>query len=179
MTELPAKRGVTSDAVDLLASATHTDVNPAERGPRPSAITGGAILVWLRALGGLLWLAGFARALPEVAHDIDLSRDEQDLLLGIVVTVDLAWVILLAVMAWLVLLGSNAARMLVMAGTTLSITAAALAYFSSGEEITVRTTLLTLTLDILILLALSSKDARAWSRGRRRSRRKGGSESQV
>lgn len=177
MTEFPEKRGAASDAFDLLASATHTDANPTVRGPRPPALTGGAILVWLRALGGLLWLAGFASALPEVAHEADLSRDEQGLFLGFVVTVDLAWVVLLAVMAWLVLLGSNAARMLVMAGTTLSITAAALAYFSSGEEITVRTTLLTLTLDILILLALSSRDARAWSRGRRRNRHKGSSES--
>ena len=52
-----------------------------------------------------------------------------------------------------------------------SVASAAIGYFANGEEITIRTTLLTLALDILVLLALSSRDARAWAR--RPRRRKG------
>lgn len=175
MTRLPEKRGAASDAADLLAAVAHTDDQQAVTGQRPAAIMGGSILVWLRACGGLLWLASFTRELPEVAHEFGLTGEEQGLVLGLVASVDIAWVALLVVLAWLVLRGSNWARMLVMSGTTLSIILVAVDYFTAGDEITVRTTLLTLTLDILILLALSSKDARAWSRGRRASRRKNGS----
>jgi hypothetical protein len=47
---------------------------------------------------------------------------------------------------------------------TLSITAAAIDYFADGADITIRTTLVTLALDILVLLALSSRAARAYAR---------------
>ncbi len=55
-----------------------------------------------------------------------------------------------------------------MLGLTVSIITAAVGYFANGEEITVRTTLVTLALDILVLLALSSRPSRAWSRRPRR-----------
>lgn len=179
MTKLPEKRSAVNDAADLLAAVAHTDDGHVARVRRPAAILGGSILVWLRAGGGLLWLAGFAIELPKVAHEFGLTAEEHSLILGLVAAVDVAWVALLVVLAWLVLRGSNVARMLVMTGTTLSIVLAAVDYFTAGDAITVRTTLLTLTLDILILLALSSKDARAWSRGRRGSRRKNGSAAEV
>ena len=58
----------------------------------------------------------------------------------------------------------NLARVLVMCGVTLSTITAASSYFANGEQITIQTTLLTVSLDILVLLALSSRDARAWAR---------------
>jgi uncharacterized membrane protein len=64
----------------------------------------------------------------------------------------------------LVYRGVNWARMLVLVIATLGIVLAAVDVGAGGEAITLRTTLLTLSLDILILLALSSRSARAYSR---------------
>ena len=48
----------------------------------------------------------------------------------------------------------------------------ALVHRPKGEvEVTIRTTFVTVALDILILLALSSRNARAWARLPRRTRR--------
>ena len=63
----------------------------------------------------------------------------------------------------------NAARILVLFVSTMGIIAAAVDVFSGGPQITIKTTLLTLSLDILILLALSSRSARAYSRRRNRA----------
>lgn len=140
---------------------------------RPGSLIGGTLLVLLRAAGTILWMISVLRDLGPSIADVDLTPEESAVLLSIVLGVSGAWMLLLVLLAWLVWRGSNAARILVMLGTTLSITAAAVSYFSMGEEITVRTTLLTLSLDILILLALSSRDARAWARGRKSPRRDG------
>ena len=74
-------------------------------------------------------------------------------------------------LAVLVYFGNNAARLAVMIVATLSITLAATDYFTGGEDITLRTTLVTLALDILVLLALSSRAARAYARRPRPKRR--------
>ena len=52
---------------------------------------------------------------------------------------------------------------------TLSIVVSWLDYVA-GQEITIRTTLVTLALDILVLLALSSRAARAYAQRPRRPR---------
>ena len=66
--------------------------------------------------------------------------------------------------AWSIWRGSNLARVLMMCGVTISTISAATSYFVNGEQITIQTTLLTVALDILVLLALSSRDARVWAR---------------
>jgi hypothetical protein len=55
---------------------------------------------------------------------------------------------------------------------TLSITLSAIDYFGADAEITLRTTLITLALDILVLLALSSRNARAYARRPRAAKRR-------
>jgi hypothetical protein len=80
-------------------------------------------------------------------------------------------VLVLTLFAWLIWRGSNTARVITMSVLTISIATAAVSYFSLGEQITVQTTLLTVALDILVLLALSSREARAWARRPRSSRR--------
>lgn len=131
---------------------------------RPAAVTGGTVLLVLRAVAAALWIMSMLSTAGEVSAEYDLDADSARLLVGIGVGFEGAWMLLLVLLAWLVHRGSNAARMLVLFGATTSILVSAIDYFATGEDITVRTTLLTLALDILILVALSSRDARAWSR---------------
>lgn len=139
---------------------------------RPAATVMGALLVFLRVVAGVVWLVSLAlqwdRVLEEdLGVDIDpgtLDAEGMDALLvvilvlgGVVLAINLAFAVL-------VYFGNNVARLAVMIFATLSITAAAIDYFAGDDEITIRTTLLTLALDILVLLALSSRAARAYAR---------------
>lgn len=162
MTDEPRKRA----AVEPASALFTREEQAGPRAARPFSISGGAALVVLRAGGAVLWSIGLLREWGSIRHELDLDAEESAWALGIVLGIEALWTLLLLVLAWSVWRGSNAARILVMLGTTASITASAISYFAAGEEITVRTTLLTLALDILILLALSSRGARAWTRGR-------------
>jgi hypothetical protein len=71
-------------------------------------------------------------------------------------------------LAFFVLGGHNWARVIIMAIAAISITASFLQWWDDGLEITIGTTLLTLGLDILILLALSSRSAAAYARRKER-----------
>ena len=88
--------------------------------------------------------------------------------LGIVIGGVALWALVLLCFGFGLVRGSNTARMLAQFWAAISITAAAITYFSTSDSITVRATLLTLSLDILILLALSSRNARTWTRGKSR-----------
>ncbi len=144
---------------------------------RPSATTMGAVLVVLRVAAGVVWLVALALHWNSYLED-DLSIDLEGMgaqeasgavltavliVGGLVLALDLA-------LGILVFFGNNAARLAVMVFATLSITGAAIDYFTGGADITIRTTLVTLALDILVLLALSSRAARAYAR-RPRARR--------
>jgi hypothetical protein len=146
---------------------------------RPSATMFGTLLVLLRVLAGVAWLLSLALQWDRVLVDDlgleiepgTLDAEGMNALLvvilvigGIVLAIDL-------VLGVLVYFGSNAARLAVMVLATLSITVAAIDYFGGGEDITIRTTLFTLSLDILVLLALSSRAARAYARRPRPTRR--------
>ena len=139
---------------------------------RPATTTLGALFVMVRAVFGLLWLLLLvlvwdAEVAPALAIDGDVSHFT---LIAIIVVLGLADLALfwLGALIWR---GSNFARVIVMIGLTLSILTAASSYFTLGEKITMESTLFTLTLDILVLLALSSSDARNWSRFRGAERR--------
>lgn len=170
----PRKRSAYESPVRL---AQPVDPPPTMR--RPVATTLGAILVMLRVVAGVVWLAALALTWRDVLRDeggIDAvpgSADDRalgDLLVVILVVGGLGLLVVLA-FGIAVFRGSNAARLLVMAFTSLSITTAAVDYFAGAEEITIRTTLVTLSLDILVMLALSSRAARAYARRPRRRRR--------
>lgn len=134
--------------------------------PRPSPVIGGTIIVLLRAVLAVPEGIGFALAWPRVIAATDLAQDPATArgILSILLGFGVLWTLFLVLLARWVWRGSNLARLLVMVWATLSITVSAINYFVNGEEITVQTTLLSLALDILVLLALSSQDARAWSR---------------
>lgn len=139
--------------------------------PRPTATALGAGLIVLRVLLGVVWLLALALDWNRVLEDdfaLAPSDDDWAALSGTALTIVLVGgaVVLAAelVFAWLVFAGRNWARIAVMAVAMTSITIAALDYFIGDSDITIRTTLLTLACDILVLLALSSRPARAWAR---------------
>jgi hypothetical protein len=146
---------------------------------RPTATAFGALLVVCRVVAGVVWLTVLAVQWNDIVRDelhIEIEDASESEAAGVVLAVILAFgaVILLIdlMLAVLVYRGNNAARLAVMIFATFSIIAAAIDYFGEGTEITIRTTLVTLALDILVLLALSSRAARAYAQ-RPRPRRKG------
>ena len=146
---------------------------------RPAATVFGALLVVLRVIAGVVWLASLALQWDRILRDdlhIEIEgaseAEAAEMVLvfilvfgGVILAIDLG-------LAVLVYFGNNAARLAVMIVATLSITLAATDYFTGGEDITLRTTLITLALDILVLLALSSRAARAYARRPRPPKRR-------
>lgn len=150
-----------SEPVDVLVSP-ETDLDaPAKR---PLSLTLGGVFVFARALAGVAWIAGFSLLWKQIIVDAEIEADIAPFVYWLVVGASAIGVLVLVVLAWAILRGSNLARVLVMLGLAFSTITAAIGYFASGEQITIRTTLVTLALDILVLLALSSRDARAWTR---------------
>jgi hypothetical protein len=147
---------------------------------RPAATAIGAVLVVCRVLAGIVWLVSLAVSWQRlVAEELDITiesvsdQDASNIVLAIIL---IFGAIVLAVelgLAVLVYLGSNWARVTVMVFATLSVSLAAVDYFTGEEEISLRTTLFTLALDILVLLALSSRNARAYARRPRQRGRSG------
>lgn len=134
----------------------------ASRGPRPPAIIGGAALIFARVAAGVTAIVTFQ---PDAVR----FNAGSDTTLAVVVVGTLlgGYAVVLAVQllcAWLVLQGRNWARGLVMIMPTLSITASFLDYWNDGAPITFATSLPGVTVDILILLALSSTAARSYAR---------------
>ncbi|GAA2449898.1 LssY C-terminal domain-containing protein [Agromyces soli] len=139
---------------------------------RPVATSLGALLIVVRVLLGVIWLIGLYVQWPTVVRELDLVADgvsEGEVSAFVLWTIVVVGVIVLLaelVFAWLVFRGSNWARITVMVVAILSTLVSAVDYFGGDAEITIRTTLLTLAVDILVLLALSSRSARAYARRR-------------
>ncbi|WP_438856186.1 LssY C-terminal domain-containing protein [Agromyces sp. M3QZ16-3] len=149
---------------------------PLRRMPRPTATAFGAALVVLRVLAGVVWIIGVAiqwdqLLLNELGVDAATDADTADaarLALVFVVVLSSAVLLVELLMAFRIWAGGNLSRIAVMLFATFGITGAAVASFNGDAEVTVRTTFVTVALDILVLLALSSRDARAFARQSRR-----------
>lgn len=138
---------------------------------RPAAIYAGVSLVLLRVIAGLLTVVGIALGWHGVVVDLEQSLDGFDpdsdvgqLTRGIVVGAGGVFVLLDGLFALFVFRGSNVARVIVMIFAAASITTSFVAWWVQGQDITLRTTFVSLSLDILILLALSSRSAAAYAR---------------
>ena len=159
-----------------------TTADPAMR--RPASIATGSILVLLRAAAGALWAAGVAFSLPpglrEFAGAASGNADEpidltvSDLGVGTAVFLGVLGIVcaVQVVFGILILFGSNLARVSVMVLSVGSISGSFVGWWAYDQEITVGTTLITLSLDILVLLAHSSRDAAAYARRPRRPRQR-------
>jgi hypothetical protein len=140
---------------------------------RPLATVAGALLMVARTFSGVIVIivAGltwreFAQTLIEDAR-LEGSRitvGEAGVVLTIVLAIYALALVLYLLLALFVYLGHNWARIVAMAFATISIVIAFSDYVNNGVQITLRTTLVSLALDILILLALSSSPARLYAR---------------
>jgi hypothetical protein len=156
--------------VDLRAtggSATHLPpTDSRDRRPAPTVV--GAVLVTVRGLfAGLVLLiavlsrdevvAAISRAVPGLsAEAAGAAHIAVVVVLGALTAFEL-------LVAWRILLGGNGARVLAMSVSSVAIVVQALALVAGGADITVRTNLVGLSLDILLLLALSSHRARTYA----------------
>jgi hypothetical protein len=140
---------------------------------KPLATVVGALLMVARTISGVIVIlvAGltwrdYARSLMKDARIEDSFATEGDAgaLLAFVLGAYGFALVLYLLLALFVYLGHNWARIVAMAFATVSIIVAYTDYLHNGVQITLRTTLASLALDILILLALSSTPARLYAR---------------
>jgi hypothetical protein len=166
MTNAPNKRPAFEPASELL--------KPVRRDPamkRPVSTVAGALLVFLRVVSGLIVLVmivlDWRSTLTEVDVSIEGVESTPDVAQAVLISVVIFLAVVLlvdAALALFILTGHNWARVTVMTFSAISIAGAFIQWWSEGQEITINGSLLTLGLDILILLALSSRSAAAYAR---------------
>ncbi len=142
--------------------------------PRPFTVTAGVGLVVLRALAGILWLVVAAdqwRAIVLADEGAAVDRVLVAVTLGFLGAVTVTALVLDVVLAAFVFAGRNWARIVLMVVGVVSISSSFVGWWTHGGHVTVTTTLLTIGLDILVIVALSSRSAAAWSRRERQVRR--------
>ncbi|MET0672712.1 MAG: hypothetical protein ABWY37_04400 [Microbacterium pygmaeum] len=142
---------------------------------RPITTVAGAVLILLRVLAGILVLVALASGWDSLALDLELGADGSQLTpeirqFTLVVVLIIGAIVLLAdlLLAVFTLRGHNWSRVIVMIISVFSISTSFTAWWVQGQEITLDSTYLSLSLDILILLALSSRSAAAYARRKER-----------
>ena len=159
-------------AVAVAADADQRRLARAERRPVPTTL--GFLLMVLRVLAGVLTVVLTVLAWPLFIRSELLSetgkaltaaeQQSADLVFGIAMGVFAAGLVFYFAIALLVFTGSNWARIVAMSYSALLIVLAAIDFFNGGQQVTLRTNILGLPLDILVVLALSSQRARLWAR---------------
>jgi len=139
---------------------------------RPASTVAGVVLVILGIVVDALWAVEAtahwnddADGLTAVVVD-DVTLTPDLISAGMAAFIVLWSVILLGKLAFaiLVLRGWNWPRVVIMTFSVISITTMFIGWWYQGQEITLKTSLLSLGLDILVLLALSSRAAAAYAR---------------
>lgn len=141
---------------------------------RPATIVAGTLLILLGVVAGVLWVISSAVVWPEwigelaalVGGDEVPQRVESNAFLAFT-GVAAALLAVEAGLAVFVFTGHNWARVIVMVLATLTICSAFARWWAEGE-LEVNTTIVSLGIDILILLALSSRSAAAYARRKQR-----------
>ncbi|WP_427129181.1 LssY C-terminal domain-containing protein [Pseudarthrobacter sp. S9] len=140
------------------------------RNKRPAATIVGAVLVGARAVAaGLLALSIFLfreehlGPLLQPGGGSGVAPAQADLVLVVALAVVTLFALAEMLLAWFVFLGRNRARTLTMALSTSAICLQALDVLSGGPGITLQSNLPGLTLDILLILALSSERSRDYA----------------
>jgi hypothetical protein len=165
-------------AVDAAAVAVAEQADARRRviaEQRPVPTTLGFLLMLMRIGAGAVTVGVLALAWPELlrAESVTISDPANaDLALSIVVGLLVFGLLVYLGLAVLVFFGSNWARIASMTFSAIIIVATAVDFFNGGPQVTLRSNLLGIPLDILVVLALSSQRARLWAR-HRRSRRRG------
>lgn len=150
----------------------------AGRVKRPPSVLGGVLLMVVRALTGGFAILTVLTSWDAFAATIVLngqnlaSTDPQaaGAVLGGVLAAYGLYLLLYLGLAALVFTGRNWARVVAMSFASVSILLSFADYALGGAQITLRTSLVSVTIDILILLALSSTQARHYARAVRAAR---------
>ena len=139
--------------------------------PRPSSTTAGVVLVLLRVAAGALMLVALAAGWDSLVasadvelEGFDITRDGGRYALWLVLAVGAAVLAVDALLAILIYRGHNWPRVLVMLIAVISISSAFTTWWVLDQDIKLEGTFVSLSLDILILLALSSRSAAAYAR---------------
>lgn len=166
----PDKRPAYEPAEKLL---TRPQYDPEMK--RPVSTVAGAVLVLLRVMAGVVWTIQFADRWEVTGGNVDPTLDgvalPSDVVqLGLLLIVVASGIVLLidAVFAFLIYRGWNVPRVIVMIIAVFSITGSFVGWWAEGQEVTIQTSLFSVALDILILLALSSRSAAAFARRKER-----------
>ncbi len=145
---------------------------------RPGPTVFGGVVVLLRAFVPVLLVAAVLLDWTAVRDAIQLDTGselpaevDRDLTLWILVAGAIAFGIAEFLFGLFVFLGSNVARILVMTFSAINIVIVAIDHLDGRVQITLGTNLIGLSLDILILIALSSSRARDYARRPREKRR--------
>lgn len=133
----------------------------AGRNVRPAPTLFGGVLVFLRGIAALV-LAGSL-----LAGGTSAAAAEPDTLVPAAAAVLAVFGLGELVLAWGVLRGGNVARVVAMLLSAAAITAQAAGVLGGGPPVDFGTNLLGLSLDILLIIALSSERSRAYARNRR------------
>lgn len=138
---------------------------------RPPTIVAGAGLVLLRVIAGVAVLAAIAAGWDAIVGDPDTVLEGFDpspagsqAALWFVLAAGGTVLLIDLLLAIFVFRGHNWARVIVMIIAVGSISTSFFTWWVQGQEIKVDTTFVSLSLDILLLLALSSRSAAAYAR---------------
>lgn len=166
MSDQPTKRAAFESASRLLAPTRYDPTMP-----RPTTTTVAAVLVLLRVVAGVFVLIGVAAGWQSILDDPDIIADGWDpssdvAQFGLLIVIAVGGSVLLIdlLLAVFIYRGRNWARMFMMIVTVFSIASLFLAWWVQGQEIRIGTTFASLSIDILLLLALSSRSAAAYAR---------------
>jgi hypothetical protein len=138
---------------------------------RPTSTVVGSALILLRVIAGVVVLVGIATGWDDILADpdtvlegFDPSPEGSQAALWFVIAAGATVLLIDLLLAVFVFRGHNWARVIIMIIAVGSITTSFVAWWAQGQEITVDTTYVSLSLDILLLLALSSRGAAAYAR---------------
>ncbi|MGH3689097.1 MAG: hypothetical protein ACRDT7_02980 [Microbacterium sp.] len=139
---------------------------------RPLATGLGTVLMSLRVLWGfvsiLVYVLNWKAIREEIFASADgtlmVAPDVADVFLIVGLSALGLWYLFYGVLAGLVFAGSNWARIAAMSFASISIIVVFLDWWNDGIQVTFRTSLASVALDILVLLALSAQSARGFAR---------------
>ncbi|GAA1701125.1 hypothetical protein GCM10009808_18660 [Microbacterium sediminicola] len=161
----PHKRAAYEPPVSLLRPVAHDPDMP-----RPVSIMAGTLIILLRVLAGTALIAAVWLDWPDLIDEFEdtigssLSAADEQIALWTYITLIVVALLIQLTVVYAVWRGHNWARVLIMALAVVSISVAFVTWFLREQEITLQTTLFAIGLDVLTLLALSSRSAAAYSR---------------
>jgi hypothetical protein len=144
---------------------------------RPISIYLGVLMILLRAITTLVTAVNIALdwKTEEATLDLGTAADAETVSMGVLIVVMAVFAIAVVVdlvVARLIFRGSNRARFVAMILATVLVLGSAADFFANGTSFTLENGgLVGLSLDILVLVALSDSDARDFTTGNSNSRR--------